>query len=135
MLKSYSKKAMDHVMDYIRDEKEYLIDQYDFTESDLRTDNRICFAIWSVFKREMIDHDQYIRRTFGEYALFEQWAEGLALSYLFTYYIKDIAVDLAGSFLEETEEEKSQFSEREAEKLITSMIYERVIKGKNKVSF
>ena len=73
MLKSYSKKAMDHVMDYIRDEKEYLIDQYNFTESDLRTDNRICFAIWSVFHLEKVIHDQrYANKTISEYDLFEE---------------------------------------------------------------
>lgn len=134
-LRTNSKQVRSAVMDYIRDVKDYLISDYEIMETDLKNDDLICWVIYDIFRQEKLDHDlQFKRGKLSEYAAFEEWASGLAMGGLFAYYYLP-AVDLVGKFLQETEEEKARFSETEAEKLLTRLIYREIISHKNRVSF
>lgn len=57
------------------------------------------------------------------FVIFEDWARGLALGGLFCYYYNRSAKDDLGEILEETEEEKSKYTEMEAEEMLTRLIY------------
>lgn len=135
-LRTNSKQVRSAVMDYIRLDKDYLISDYEIMETDLKNDDLICLVIYDIFRREKLDHDvRFEKGKLSEYAAFEEWASGLAMGGLFAYYYMPVAVDLVGKFLQETEEEKARYSETEAEKLLTYLIYREIISHKNRVSF
>ena len=116
MLKTNSKKARKNVREYIRGEAEYIRDSYGL---NVNTDAEIAQAILDIFRDETAgDH----RRNMSEAARFEDWAQGLALGQLFTYYVHP-AVPILGNILEETETERSKYTEQQAENLLTRLIY------------
>ena len=58
---------------------------------------------------------------------FTEWCQGLpSLIDTAYYYCHHSAVDLVGDILEETKEERSKYSEEEAENLMTYLIYKEV---------
>ena len=59
--------------------------------------------------------------------LFEDYAAGLPLGGLFDYYLHS-AIDTLGDILEESEAEREKYSEEEAEKMLTRLIYREMIK-------
>lgn len=116
MLRTNSKKARENVREYIRGEVEYIRDSYGL---NVNTDAEIAQAILDIFRDETAgDH----RRNMSEAARFEDWAQGLALGQLFTYYVHP-AVPILGDILEETEAERSKYTEQQAENLLTRLIY------------
>jgi len=120
MLKTNSKKARENVREYIRGEAEYIRDSYGL---NVNTDAEIARAIQDIFRDETAgDH----RRNMSEAARFEDWAQGLALGGMFLYYYNVSAVDLLGDILQETETERSKYSEEQAEKLLTRLIYAEI---------
>lgn len=119
MLKTNSKKARENIREYIRSEAEYIRDSYGL---NVNTDAEIARAILDIFRGETAgDH----RRNMSEAARFEDWAQGLALGQLFTYYVHP-AVPILGNILEETETERSKYTERQAENLLTRLIYREI---------
>ena len=75
-----------------------------------------------------------IKKNYGipTFEVFRDWAQGLALGNLFCYYYNRSAVDDLGAILEETEEEKSRYSEQEAEEMLTRLIFREMQKAYNK---
>jgi hypothetical protein len=93
----------------------------------------VAAAIFDIFQAEKPGTDEYYRRRrmYGA-DIFKDWAQGLAMGGLFCYYYNRSAVDDLGAILEETETEKSRFTESDAEDLLTNLIYREVTKAKEK---
>lgn len=79
-----------------------------------------------IFRIEKIKHDK--RRNLSVYDYFVEWAQGLALNGLFLYYYNVSAVELVGGWLEQTEQERAKYDERDAEKLATYLIWRELTK-------
>ena len=126
MLRTNSKKAMENLYSYIRENSEdYLQDNYSLEGLDNK--KKLYSAIYETFKQEMRPECPYYRR-YPEQEVFKQWAQGLAMGGLFCYYYnREARTDLA-TILEETEEEANRYSEEKAEELLTYLIYREIRK-------
>ena len=62
---------------------------------------------------------------------FEDWCQGLPSSIDTCYYYNRSAINQLGDWLEESEEEKSRYSESEAEKKITYLLFRELTKNKD----
>lgn len=121
MLKTNSKKARENVRQYIIDG---LSDEY-YDEKERGFDN-VARIIYERFKAEkMFDYNlRYYKNNI--FKIFEDWCSGLPSILDTCYYYNRSAVDDLGEILEETEEEKSRYSESEAELLLTKLIYREI---------
>ncbi len=136
MLKTNSKEIKNRIMAIIREDRDYIIANYSGCEVvkkfeplnvQLENDNSLCACIWEIFKAEKYYSNEYMKaRSFSFFKVFEDWASGLALGGLFDYYYNVSAVEILGNILEQTEEERKKYTESEAEKLLTKLIYREV---------
>lgn len=119
MLKSNSKKARENVRAYIMQDSDYVKESY---SRILNTEDEVLATMFDIFCSEMrySIEANYNNPHFG---IFLDWARGLALGGLFCYYYNRSAVDDLGAILEETEEEKAHYTERQAEEWLSRMIY------------
>lgn len=131
MLRTNSKAAREAVRAYILEDLDYLEERY--PERTFNTFEDAARAIWEAFEAEKPYTDQNAaRRGMSRQDVFESWASGLALGSLFLYYYNVSAVDLLGDMLQETPEERNKYSEQDAERLLTYLIYSEVTKAANK---
>lgn len=65
----------------------------------------------------------------NEFAAFADWCAGLPGVLNTCYYYNRSAVDDLGAILEETSEEKARYTEEQAEKTLTTLIYRELKKG------
>ena len=114
MLKTNSKKARENVREYIINH--FNPDLYDFhgDSSDWETVARYIMARFDREKRGE-------RGTRAE--LFADWCAGLPSVLDTCYYYNRSAVDDLGAILEETDAEKARYTEQQAEKMLTRLIY------------
>lgn len=136
MLKTNSKEVKTKIMAIIREDRDYIVTNYSGYEvvskyeplnTTLENDNSLCACIWDIFQAEKYYSNEYARTHFiGFFELFEEWASGLALGGLFDYYYNVSAVEILGNILEQTETEREKYTEEEAEKLLTKLIYREV---------
>lgn len=125
MLRTNSKAARTNVMAYIREDWDYIAERAEYQNIPLHQiedDNNYCRFIWDIFKEEK-GHE--IERA-GFFKAFEDWAQGLSLGGMFLYYYNISAVDTLGDILEETKEERSRYTETQAEQLLTKLIYREI---------
>ena len=124
MLKTNSKKAKENVRNYIISASEiYVLENIENAEDQKRilSDfNELSDLIHSTFKSEYLHG--YVNKNMTYQDAFIRWASGLAFGSLFDYYLSS-AVDTLGNILDETEEEKNKYSQADAEKLLTYLIY------------
>ena len=123
MLKTNSRKARENVKAYILSDIDYIKEYAAYYGKSLDESNpdmilAYCFSIFQGEKR-VSSYD----RSRPEYVVFKQWASGLACGQLFMYYYNKPAVDVLGAILEESESEKSRYTESQAEELLTRLIY------------
>lgn len=129
MLKTNSKKATENV-------KNYIVKNFDFTNYDDGTteepqgfDNVAKFILAS-FRYEKFSTREDFRYYHGnESEAFEDWAAGLPSVFDTCYYYNRSAVDDLAEILEETETEKAKYTECEAQKLLTYLIYKTLLKA------
>lgn len=123
MLRSNSKKARENV-------RMYIIDNFDATGYDVEIDEsnfvEVATFILNTFYNEKVKHD---KRKISHFEFFEEWCSGLPSVLDTCYYYNRSAVDDLGSILEETEEEKSRYTEEQAEKRLTYLIYNELVKA------
>ena len=114
MLKTNSKQAKANIREYIRDNAaEYIAECY-----ELPTEGKAIFAsIAEIYRAEY-------RKPMTQ-AYFTEWAQGLPCGSLFNFYLHS-AIDDLGDILQETEEERSRYTEYQAEKLLSCLIYREV---------
>lgn len=132
MLKTNSKKAVENVRAYIMQDVDYIAEQSGYTINTENIDVVLAYA-WEIFKGEKKCD---IERNYGcaSYAIFQDWASGLALGGLFCYWYNRPAVKDLGDILEETEEERSKYTESEAERLLTLLIYREMERAATRIS-
>ena len=131
MLKTNSRKAIENIRNYIMNDVEYISERSGYTIDTENTDEVLAYA-WSIFK----DEKKYeIEQNYhcANYAIFQDWASGLALGNLFCYWYNRPAVDDLGDILEETDEERSKYTESEAERVLTTLIYREMEKAARRV--
>lgn len=125
MLKTNSRKARENI-------RKYIIDGFmpeGYTDNPPQKWQGIAAFILDTFRSEKyntIEDYRYYRRN--ERAVFEDWSAGLP-NVLDTYYFYNrSAVDDLGAVLEATDEEKARYTEEQARKRLTFLIYRELLK-------
>ena len=125
MLRTNSKKANENIRAYIMDN----FTPENYTDNPPKDFPGVAAFILGVFRTErkhILNYDYY--RAI-EFAAFIDWCKGLPAVLDTCYYYNRSAVDDLGRILEETAEEKARFSEPEAERRLTWLIYRELGKG------
>ena len=86
--------------------------------------------ILDTFRKEKMSDFRY--HNCNEFAAFTDWCSGLPAVLDTCYYYNRSAIDDLGRILEETAEEKARFTEEEAERRLTWLIYRELSKGASK---
>lgn len=124
MLRTNSKKATENVRAYIMakfDGDNYGIE----TPATFEETARI---IYDTFVNEVWEYSKAYYH-FNELAGFEYWVSGLPSIIDTCYYYNHPAVDDLGDILEETIEERNRYSEQDAERVLTLLIYREIKKA------
>ncbi len=130
MLKTNTKKARENIRKYILD----IYEPVDYTNNNIDTNKQtfeeIAEVIKEVFKLEKLNNENarqyYYRKNYSMYEIFKEWCKGLPSIIDTCYYYNRSAVKDLGDILEETEEERSRFTEAEAEEKLTYLIYREI---------
>ena len=133
MLKTNSKEVKNRIKKWILDNSDGIKEavEYDkekgnlpdtFNASDI---NNVCWYIYKDFKR--VKGYEFGRCAVTWLDLFADYAAGLPFGNMFIYYYNVSAVELVGNILDETETERSKFTESEAEFQMTRMIYNYIL--------
>lgn len=124
MLKTNSKKAQENIKNYILDN--FTPDSY--TDNAPTGTRDIMQFIYNCFISEKFSIENEKRYyQYNEYSAFIDWCAGLPSVLDTCYYYNRSAVDDLAVILEESESEKSKYTESESEKMLTYLIY-KVIK-------
>lgn len=134
MLKSNSKEAKRKIQNYIMknslsafcDDKNYLKENFaDWKERFPYNDNSFpdrAKWIYKKFKAEKRYEQKFYK---NEEELFESWAQGLACNGLFLHYLGN-AKKIVAYILEQDAKQTEKYSNDNAEKLLTHLIYREV---------
>lgn len=127
MLKTNSKKAAENIRAYIMNG----FTPENYTDNPPEDFPEIARFILATFKSEKYNTPEdfrYYRNN--EFAAFADWCAGLPSILDTCYYYNRSAVDDLGDILEETDEEKARYTEKQAEKTLTMLIYRELKKGR-----
>ena len=108
----------------------YIMDNFtpeNYTNNPPKDFPEMAAFILDIFRREKMSDFRY--HDCNEFAAFTDWCQGLPSVLNTCYYYNRSAVDDLGAILEETAEEKARFSEPEAERRLTWLIYRELSKG------
>ena len=127
MLKTNSKKAIENI-------KKYIVNNFDFTnyedyipQEKPETFSEIAQFIYKCFIEEKrYNNDSY---RYSEQAIFFDWCSGLPSVIDTCYFYNRSAIEDLAVILEETKAEKEKYSEADAEKLLTNLIYRELKKA------
>lgn len=126
MLKTNSKKARENIQLYIIE---------NFTPESYTDENIQGFENISTFILKTFRSEKYSRKEDFKYyhnteeLAFIDWCSGLPSLLDTCYYYNRSAADDLAVILEETEEEKSRYTESESERLLTMLIYRELKRG------
>ena len=124
MLKTNSKKARENIKNYILEN--FTPDSY--TNEPPTETREIMQFIYNCFISEKFSIENEKRYyKYNEYAAFIDWCAGLPSVLDTCYYYNRSAIDDLGAILEETE--KKKYTESEAEKMLTYLIYNVIKRG------
>lgn len=127
MLKTNSKKARENI-------RAYIVVNFDPSNYDLNTAPESWPEIAAFILGTFRDEKYYCINDFHYYknnecAAFIDWCAGLPSVLDTCYFYNRSAVDDLGAILEENETEKARYSERDAEQLLTRLIYRELLEG------
>lgn len=125
MLKTNSKKARENIKNYILEN----FTPENYTNEPPTDPREIIQFIYNTFVSEYFSTKEeraYYRNN--ERTAFVDWCAGLPSVLDTCYYYNRSAVDDLGAILEETEAEKSKYTESEAAKMLTNLIYDTIKK-------
>ena len=108
----------------------YIMDKFtpeNYTGTAPKDFSGVAAFILDTFRKEKMSDFRY--HDCNEFAAFADWCQGLPSVLNTCYYYNRSAVDDLGAILEETAEEKARFSEPEAERRLTWLIYRELSKG------
>lgn len=120
MLRSNSKKVIEKI-------REYIIANIDHEYFELKSDPTFPAACKLILTA--CEEEKRYNRSRSGFETFKDWAQGLPSALNTNYYYNVSAVELLGAWLEESESEKAKYSEREAEEMITRLLYRELTKG------
>lgn len=122
MLRTNSKKAIENLKKWTVEH--FDADGYNDFNGDENNFSDCAKFIYRVFLREKYEGAEHYYRNTSMQDIFADWCAGLP-SVLDTadYYYTRRAVDVIGEILEETEEEKARYTQTQAEKLITALLW------------
>lgn len=124
MLRTNSKVVRERVRSYILENSEDIVECMDYEGVPHEHGNDILKYIWADY---MSREGKYLSRHTSYQDGFAQWGSGLPYN-IFDYYYNVEAVKLVGDILDETEEERAKFSESDAERLMSYLIFKEVSK-------
>ena len=120
MLKAHSKQARENVRHYIT--AHFIPDNY--TDTPPTEWHEIAAFIYETFESEKYYSFEYVRAKKMRYEdVFIDWCQGLPSIIDTCYYYNRSAVDDLGAILEQTETEKARYTESEAERMLSHLIY------------
>lgn len=122
MLRTNSKQAISNI-------RAYIINNFDGTNYGIETPEtfeEVARVIYNTFADEYLY--EYNRRR-NEQEVFTEWCSGLPSILDTCYFYNRSAVEDLGDILEETEAERSKYTEEQAEKYLTYLIYREIKKG------
>jgi len=119
-LRTNSKKAKSNIRAYIMDN----FDGCNYGYETPATFKECARLILDTFEKEYI-HKYNAHRN--RQLLFCDWCAGLPSILDTCYFYNRSAIDDLGTILEETDAEKSRFSESDAEQLLTRLIYRELV--------
>jgi hypothetical protein len=126
MLKTSSNAARENTRKYILDH----FDPCGYTDNPPETWPDIARFIMEIFHDEKLKYDnRYKAGQLTKYQMFFDWCQGLPSILDTCYYYNRSAVDDLGMILEETPEEKARYTESQAEKQLTHIIYMELQRG------
>ncbi len=126
MLKTSSNAARENTRKYIMDH----FDPCGYTDSPPETWPDIARFIMDTFYDEKCKLDnRYQAGRIRRYDLFFEWCQGLPSILDTCYYYNRSAVDDLGMILEETPKEKARYTESQAERQLTHIIYMELQRG------
>lgn len=123
MLRSNSKKALENLRGYILKNTD-TSNREEYKEPE--TFKEAAAIIVDCFYDEYM-HGYNLRRNRQE--CFVDWLSGLPSIFDSCYYYNRSAVDDLGAILEETDEEKSKYTESQAEEMLSRLVYREVAKA------
>ena len=126
MLRTNTKKANENIRPYIMDN----FTPENYTDNPPKDFLEVAAFILDIFRKEKMSDLRYYHGNV--FAAFTDWCKGLPAVLDTCYYYNRSAVDDLGRILEETEEEKARFTEAEAERRLTWLIYRELSKGASK---
>lgn len=142
MLKSNSKKAIERIKNYVCENVEFNADTvnenyYYVIDLEKRHENGenidmfsvYAHAIFSIMFEEVIENTNF-KESFQD--RFEYWCKGLPSVLDTGYYYNRSAVDDLGDILEQTALQRSKYSESDAEKMLTHLIFREIYKAVRK---
>lgn len=113
--------------------RQYILDHfdpcgYDFT-GPCSFPNVVRFIL-SVHAEEKAYSPEYqSRKGYTNEQVFIEWAQGLPSVLDTCYYYNRSAVADLGDILQQSERERAQYTEEQAERLLTHLIYQELVKG------
>jgi hypothetical protein len=126
MLRTNSKKASENV-------KAYILDNFvaEYADDTVNPENfhQVASAIYADYFRVIKDDYRYKKHNMSMQDLFEDWASGLPGILDTGYYYNRSALKDLANILEETEAEAGKYTESDAEKLLSYLIYREISKA------
>lgn len=138
MIRSNSKQAKENIKKYILEgvnleeyspKYDYIIQAIEDNKTGIRNVDifsLVRHAIKEVVYEEKQKYD--LRKNLTLYDYFEEWCSGLPSFLDCDYYYHCTAVDILGNILEETESEKSRYTEQQAETMLTKLMFREIYK-------
>ena len=126
MLRTTCKKARDNIRAYILNNTD--VTGYDSTEP--KTFEEAALIIWTEF--QTAKQYELCRPRTNIQECFVEWCAGLPSIIDTCYYYNRSAVNDLGELLEETEAEKAKYTESQAERMLSCLIYREISKEARK---
>lgn len=125
-MKTTTKEARQNIRQYILDHFDPC--GYDFTgPCTFQNVSRFILEVHASEKQyspRIPGHKRFYQRT-----VFMDWCQGLPSVLDTCYYYNRSAVADLGDILEQSERERAQYTEAQAERLLTHLIYQELVKG------
>lgn len=125
-MKTTNKKARQNVRQYILDHFEPC--GYDFT-GPCSFQNVARFILEVHASEKYYSPEYQAAKGFTNEMVFMDWCQGLPSVLDTCYYYNRSAVADLGDILEQSERERAQYTEKQAERLLTHLIYQELVKG------
>lgn len=125
MLKTNSKKARENIRNYIIDN----FTPENYTDTPPTVWHGVATFIYDCFRSEKWSCSQDFQYyNHNEHFAFFDWCSGLPSVIDTCYFYNRSAVEDLGRILEQTEAERSKYTEAQAERMLTALIYNTIKK-------